>query len=205
MKKLFLIFLLFISGYSSIDAQDIRSLFVEMPDSLMPLLTANDRRDCIDFVDARMRAVVTNRLDGKSELVYLGDNFISLKTSASTTMQIKLLPFNVNDTLVCIVNSAYAEACNSRITFYDKDWKPVDRDSVFEYPRIRDFFQPSDSVEHYIKLADIYLVKLTFSESTDTLRAEYTMPAYMAAEDSTRVAPMLQSISYTWNGKRFVK
>lgn len=204
MKKLFLILSLLVSNSAIVEAQDICSLFVEMPDSLMPLLTTNDRRDCIDFVDAKMRAVVTNRLDGKSEMTYLGDNLISLKSSGSTTMQMKLLPFNGNDTLICIVNTACAEACSSRIAFYDKKWGVVDGDGIFEYPRIIDFFHSSDSVERYINLADIYLVKLTFSESDDSLRAEYTMPSYMTADDSTRVAPMLRTISYGWNGKCFV-
>ena len=50
-------------------AQEARTLFVHMPDSILPLLTPVNRADCIDFLDSRMRAVVTNRLGGKSEML----------------------------------------------------------------------------------------------------------------------------------------
>ena len=37
-------------------AQEARHYFTSMPDSVLPLLTAVNRADCIDFLDSHMRA-----------------------------------------------------------------------------------------------------------------------------------------------------
>ncbi|MBR6998224.1 MAG: DUF3256 family protein, partial [Prevotella sp.] len=39
-------------------------LFKAMPDSLMPYLTKNNRLDMIDFMEANMKAEITNQLEG---------------------------------------------------------------------------------------------------------------------------------------------
>ena len=45
---------------------EIRDVFKQMPDSLMPYLSQNNRLDFIDFLDANMKAEVKNRLGGTS-------------------------------------------------------------------------------------------------------------------------------------------
>ncbi len=183
-----------------VNAQGIRSAFIEMPDTLMMLLTQNDRRDCIDFVDAGMRAVVTNRLGGKSELTQLYDNYLSLKTSDSSTMQMRLLPCLDGDTVLCVVNTVRAEVPNSEIRFYNNRWEEL---RLFEKPRIKDFFIPSDTLQRYVDMADIYLVELRLFPQTDSLRANYTMPGYMSKDDSVKIAPMLRTLWYDWDGKSY--
>lgn len=205
MKKTVLLFLfIFFAADSYLSAQSMRTLFVSMPDSIMPLLTKNNREDCIDFIDAGMQAVVTNRLDSKSELLQFTPNFLHLRTSKAGSMQLKILP-TADDTLVCVVNTICAEACDSRIAFYTRKWQPMDSKKYFAPPIINDFFIPSDSVAELLDIADIYLVKISLSANDNTLVAEYTMPQYMLQGDSARVASNLRRLKYNWDGDRFVK
>ncbi len=203
MKRVTIAFIAFISLFcGSAQAQDLRTLFIEMPDTLLPLLTDNDRRDMIDFWDARMSTSVVNRLDGKSRITALTDDFLSVELSRSSSMQIKMLNVEGGDTLLCIVNTVGAEAYDSRIHFYNSRWKRVDG-LKFDMPSIVDFFLPSDSVDKALAVSDIYLVKLSLSADSDSLKAEYTMPLYMSRSDSARVAPQLRPLHYRWTGKRF--
>ena len=50
---------LFVS--TALQAQEAKTLFVNMPDSLSPLLTKVNREDCIDFLESKMKAQVENR------------------------------------------------------------------------------------------------------------------------------------------------
>ena len=203
MKRVTIAFIAFISLFcGSAQAQDLRALFIEMPDTLLPLLTDNDRRDMIDFWDARMSASVVNRLDGKSRITALTDDFLSVELSRSSSMQIKMLNVEGGGTLLCIVNTVGAEAYDSRIHFYNSRWERVDG-LKFAMPSIVDFFLPSDSVDKALAVSDIYLVKLSLSADSDSLKAEYTMPLYMSRSDSARVAPQLRPLFYRWTGKRF--
>ncbi len=203
MKRVTIAFIAFMTLFCDvIQAQDLRTLFIEMPDTLQPLLTNNDRRDMIDFWDARMSTPVVNRLDGKSRITELTNDFLSVELSRSSSMQIKMLNNVAGDTLLCIVNTVGAEAYDSRIHFYNSRWERVDG-SKFTMPSIADFFLPSDSVGKALEVSDIYLVKLSLKADNDSLKAEYTMPLYMSRSDSARVASQLRPLFYRWTGKRF--
>lgn len=205
MKRLSVIILLLqFVVFQNVYAQNIMQRFARMPEHLISLLSENDRLDCIDFAEVDMRAVVINRLDGKSELKILREDYLLMQMTKSSTMQMKLLPCNNGDTITCVVKSVCVEACDSRISFYDKNWNELEREKYYSKPAIRDFFHPSDSLDRILKLSDIYLVKISLQELSDTLRAEYTLPAYMERADSAVVAPTLHPISYRWDGNRFV-
>lgn len=184
-------------------AQNLRTLFVDMPEHIMPLLTQNDRRDCIDFLDAGMRAVVTNRLDGKSELLEITDNYLRMNLSGSSSMQIKLLPYG-GDTILCVVNTVSAEASDSRVNFYNRKWEALDDAGLFVKPQVSDFIVASDSLPYYKKMADMHLVALSLYATSDSMKAEFTMPAYMVHSDSVKIVPHLRPIIYYWSGCGFV-
>ncbi len=199
--KLAILFASFLLASGAV-AQNMRALFLNAPDSIMPLLTYNNRADCIDFVDAGMRARVTNRLDGYSELLSISDDYMELRVSENSTVQMKLLPFG-NDTVVAVVRSVCAEACDSRLTFYNRDWTIAPLS--FLRPPVEEFFVATDSLAGLLARCDIYLVQLKLSSADNLLRAEYTMPHYMSEKDSLLVAPKLQPIVYRWQGGAFVK
>ena len=201
MRKLLSIILLFVCVASSVPAQDMRAVFLNAPDAVFPLLTKNLRADMVDYVEAGMEAKVTNRLDGVSVLKELAEDYLLLAMTASSTMQLKLLPV-VDDTLICMVKSVKAEAADSRVYFYDKEWNQLDGSALFTYPSISDFF--TSATAECIDICDIYLVALTLSDDDNTLVAEYTMPAYMSPDDAKKVKPMLRKLVYRWNGGRFV-
>ncbi len=56
---------------ASLQAQEAKTLFVNIPDSLTPLLTKVNREDCIDFLESKMKAQVENRFGKKSEMTEL--------------------------------------------------------------------------------------------------------------------------------------
>ena len=200
-KLMFFVVLLFGCLVSRVSAQDMRTVFLNAPDVVFPMLSSNDRADLVDVIEAGMTAKVRNRLDGVSVLAELTDDYLSLATTASSNMQLKLLPFN-GDTVICMVKTVKAEAADSRICFYDKQWNRLDGSGMFTMPEISDFFVSPD--DEYMDMCDIYLVSLTLSAADNTLVAEYTMPAYMSVDDAGKIEPLLRKLVYRWNGGRFV-
>ena len=92
-KRLLKVVLLFITFHLSLItsayAQTVRESFKAMPDSLMPYLTANNRLDLMDFMDAKMKAVVTNLLEGQTEMTFLSDDSLSIRMSDALTIEMK--------------------------------------------------------------------------------------------------------------------
>ena len=204
MKKILIIPLLLLSC-AFVRAQDMRSLFMSAPESVLPLLTENSRADCIDYIDAGMEAVVTNSLDGKTVVKALTDDYADIGMTGSSSLQMKLLPLQDGGRIICVVKSVKAEAENSHVAFYDLDWKPVVGKKLIEMPAIADFFVSTDSAAKYIDKCDMYLVKCSLSDGDLTLTAEYTMPSYMNIEDAMLVAPQLRKVVFLWDGRRFVR
>ena len=101
---------LFMSLALTVSAQDnIGNLFKVMPDSLMPLLTRNNRLDMIDFLEARMKAVVNNRLDGESEMTVLTSDSLSVRMSSTETVSLFLRttsePHDSSRQVVCMLTT----------------------------------------------------------------------------------------------------
>ena len=80
MKKTLFVIGMLLCGLS-LYAQDMKTLFIAMPDSVAPLLTKVNREDCVDFLASNMKAEVKNRFGKVSELKRLTDDYLFLQTT----------------------------------------------------------------------------------------------------------------------------
>lgn len=213
MKKSTLTLLLFILGISSsfsVGAQEAKTVFVNIPDSLCPLLSPVNRADCIDFIESKMKAQVTNRFGGKSEMTELSPDYVSLQMSDASNWQMKLLPLNDTTKVVCAVSTVCAPACDSHIRFYTTDWKELPAtDFLPSVPQMNDFFTSSDSTDYdFIDArlqADMTLMQAELSKENGTLTFTLTTPEYMEKETAEKLKPFLRrSIVYTWKDGKFI-
>lgn len=213
MKQITFIILLFIVGatsVSSVNAQQAKTLFVNMPDSLSPLLTAVNRADCIDFLESNMRAQVENRFGRKSEMTVLGEDYICMQMSPQSTWQMKVLPVNDSTKVICTVSTVCAPVCDSDLKFYTTDWKELPaEDFLSTQPVMDDFFQTADSTNYDFlnarRQADMLLVKMEWSKETPALTFTLTTPEYMEKETAEKLKPFLRrSIVYSWKAGKLI-
>ena len=131
MKKriIYLIFGLWCS--LAVQAQvSVREVFVTMPDSIFPMLTKNNRLDMPDFIDAKMRAEVSNLLGGDSEMLSLSKDSLTLRTSEAQTVLMYLLPteaaYDSAHQVVCLERTFYLATDSISETvreFYSLKWR----------------------------------------------------------------------------------
>ena len=125
------VFLALIVSQASAQELKIRDVFKQMPDSLMPYLTQNNRLDFIDFIDSDMKAEVTNMMGGVSEMTALTDDSLSIRMSDALRVDMLLFDLDVPvDTIRQVVvfvetfltDSVYGESvCKT----YSIDWHPI--------------------------------------------------------------------------------
>lgn len=195
-----------------VHAQQARDYFTSMPDSVLPLLTAVNRADCIDFLDSHMRAEVTNRFSTKSEMTKLTPDFIEMKLTTSSTWQMKVLPLG-DGQVVCAVSTVNGPAADSHIRFYDDGWNelPVNR-FIGTLPRMDDFFTAvPDSVnanryQSYRSRVEMLLTQAVLSPDAQTLTFVFTTPAALDAETAAFLKPYIrEEVVYQWRDGRFVR
>ena len=105
----------------------IRSVFSEMPDSLLPYLTRNNRLDMLDFMESNMKAEVRNRFDGLSEMTSLKANSLHIQLNDASTVDIILFPveepIDSASQIVCILQSFCDR--ESMLSFYSMTWRQL--------------------------------------------------------------------------------
>ena len=127
---LFLCMALSLSAFAG-DGITLRDVFRQMPDSLMPTLTQNNRLDFLDFIDAGMKAEVKNRLGGTSVMMTLTADSLSLQVSPALRVDMLLLPLaepidSMNQVVVVgetfLADSVYGETA---VRYFSTDWKLI--------------------------------------------------------------------------------
>ncbi|WP_308746151.1 DUF3256 family protein [uncultured Bacteroides sp.] len=196
---------------TSLQAQEAKTLFVNMPDSLSPLLTKVNRADCVDFLESKMKAQVENRFGKKSEMTELGKDFIRMQMSPQATWQMKVLALNDTTNVICTVATACAPACDSSIRFYTTDWKPLTESPFITLPVMADFLNTPDSAGVYVfdearRSADMLLMKADFNKENTELTVTFTTPDYMSKETAEKLKPFLRRpIVYRWKNGAFTR
>jgi hypothetical protein len=112
-------------------AQNVREVFKSMPDSLAPYLSQNNRLDMMDFMDAGMKAVVTNQLGGDTQMTFLSDDSLSMKMNSAFLLDLKLQKRDT--TTVVLLKRTYLtqkgqyEVVSQSFTSY---WRPLSKPVV---------------------------------------------------------------------------
>ena len=187
-------------------AADLRTLFIDMPDSIMPTLTRSDRMDFIDYMDSGMKARVRNKLDGESVMTQLEDNMLTVMTSRSGRMDMVLFKMKKDRNLICIIRTVTAKYEDSRLYFYTEDWKPVPAEELIELPKFDDYLTKealnSDSVVDFKKKSMLRLQAVTPLDGA--LEFRYTSLDDLGL-DADRYRSWIKQapLRYEWNGKRF--
>lgn len=213
-NKLIFAFSFLITGLfamSSVQAQEAKTLFVNMPDSLTPLLTKVNREDCIDFLESKMKAQVDNRFGRKSEMTDLGKDYIRMQMSPQTSWQMKVLSLNDTTKVICTVFTVCGPACDSRIDFYTTEWKPLEKSRFITLPVMNDFLAAPDSASVYAfeearLAADMLLMKADFNKENTELTVTLTTPEYMSKETAEKLKPFLRRpVVYRWEKGKLTK
>ncbi len=200
----------------------MRDVFAAMPDSVLPMVTKNNRLDCIDFIENNMEAKVRNVLDEWVTLEALTSDYARLRTSASSLLELKLLPTSDSTAVLCVVTTAQMgeegsalRLEDSNLRFLNADWSslPVDTlgridervaASVAAYIR-EEPDTPSDAYHQAVRsLAGFHPRRMAPSPDDTTLTITL-QTAQLSKEEREAVSPQLQPLRLSWNGKRFIR
>ncbi len=117
-----------------------RDVFKQMPDSLLPYLTQNNKLDMIDYLDSHMKAGVKNRFDGDTEMTAMTDDFMSIQLNESSRIELLLLPVSEPvdsaSQIICLIRTLGTQfgIRESELAFYSVNWKPLLTENYYTAP-----------------------------------------------------------------------
>ena len=101
--------------------------FREIPESLLPTLSVNNRLDMLDFMASNMKAEVTNRLGGKSEMTLLTDSTLTIRMSDALQVDmllLKTMESGADREVICLIETFGSDSLSreSTVRFFTDSW-----------------------------------------------------------------------------------
>jgi len=112
-----------------VDMPTVADCFRNIPDELLPTLSENNRLDMLDFMASKMKAEVTNRLGGKSEMTVLTDSTLSIRMSNALQVDMLLLKttesVDTDNEVICLIETFGRDSLSleSKICYYTLSWE----------------------------------------------------------------------------------
>jgi len=205
MKK-FVFPLLLCLIFTAVSAQDITSVFLIAPDSVLFGLSAEEKDKLVANPEDTASVVVPATLYKNLKRLAMTDDYISLQTSSVGTLQIKLLPLVNNSKIICVVNTVCGKACDSRINFFTTDWMPLENSGLFPSVSKEWFIKPgtdrtTEDFKNAYAALDMTPVKMEISGNELSLTAYYDIQNYLSEDDYKKIQPYLieEPKVYLWD------
>ena len=179
--------------------------FSSAPASVLPLIDYITRLDMIDYYNSGSATASKNVMQGQSRITALSPMSVSVSVTSGSECQIALLPMRGDTAIVCI-ETVMTPTPDSRVSVYDRDWKPLSGSS-FAMSAVSAWLTPegkkqADVVESQVPFM---LASAQYSPETDTLVLTNRLSDFLSDDVYGLVKPyLLPSITYKWNSSRFV-
>ncbi len=186
------------------------AVFISMPDQNIPQLENAWRKDLVDLYKSGKEARLKNTMNGFSSLDSLTSDYLSLKATERSTIEMKLLPLVNNTNVICMVRTVNGPVADSQVEFFTTDWEPLAVSDLFT-PVDADWFikedtdKNSNAFQDAASRLDMNLIQYNLSPDNLTLTATYTTPLYLSKEDRKKVTPFIKDSPkvYTWEKFHF--
>ena len=197
MKKT-LIIICFLTCWLCVSAQSLREVWIEMPDSILPYLSKSQRTELADYVEMKAEPVVLNVFGDSVRIERMTNNYLLVKASEVTLLEIKLLD---NNTLA-LVQTWKAPAAESKLSLFDLQWQP--KEAVVEYNE--NIVKPDTMTdEEFNDLKSLMCPRLKeyrLSPENNSLSLSWNYPL-LSKKELKRMVDLLKPQVLNWTGRDF--
>ncbi len=197
MKKIFLILLVTFS-LLPLNAQNMRQIWLEMPDSIVPYLNRSLRTELADYVTMGMKLEVMNALRDTTRIEKLTDDYILVQLSNATKLEIKSLDAST----IAMVQTWCGPLAESKLSLFSNNWevKPlnIDVSPMFVKPDTMSQQRYSELLD----MANVTMNEMQLSVKDNSLTIKYSVPLLSSA-DKKEMQAILRQRKLNWNGTTF--
>lgn len=187
----------------------MHDVWLEIPDSLTPMLNKNLRHEQLDFIDMKTPMSVNNRLQGESLLDTLTNDYLHVNLTPSSELELKLLPISDSTSVICMVKTFSAPAAESQICFFSTDWHPIENTFGLEMEQwnVERFVVKPDTMsqekyDNIINSIDFKLLQAKLSPSENTLTLSMNVPL-INVDNKDELKRILKQINLKWSNAAF--
>jgi len=203
-RVIVLAFMMMFSMPPKVVSQTMKDLWIAMPDSLFPYLNQSLRSEGVALAERNLDATVVNLLKEKTRIDTLSADYMAVTMSKSMSLQMRLLPSEQGDSVLCIVKRYCVPETESTMTLYARDWKRIET-IAFDVEKLvsRPDTMSVSKYQELLKLLDPYMISASLSASDDVLTVAVDV-ANVSEEERKDLVAILPKRKFRWNGKNFL-
>ena len=193
------------------EAKSMKDLLVSMPDSMTPTLNSNLRLEFAELQEMGVKAEVKNLLGEVSVMDTLAQDFVQIRLSSASTLQMKRLPMEQGDSVLCVVKTFSAPEKESELHLYTQDWKALEATHLFDGKAIGQLagslVQKPDTMsesrfEELKAMIEPRMVSALLLQHENAVVVRLSLPL-LSTEDKKLVNAIKLQRKFNWNGKSF--
>lgn len=201
------IFIAIFSFFSAnfVNAQTIEDCFINMPDTILPYVSKDNRDVLMHFADDSKDTlgIVDTVLGGKAWISKKTSSLIVFHPTSNLDLELALVP-SPTDSLICLIRTYKASEAESVVQIYDMKWNPIS--SVPLNRDIKAFLPDSlqqTGVDEIKSMMEFTAIKATFdSNDVTTIILSLSCPL-LSQEDKERMNSSFVQRNVKWDGKTF--
>ena len=205
------IFIFLMIASLPVKAQSLRDLFVEMPDSVLSILTKVNRADFGDFLDSDMQAIVKNRLGKKSEMKMMTADYLLLELTKASKLAMKYLTVDDSTRVICVAKTYLSPVPDTQLLFYNEQWEMLPTSRFISLPKEEDYYRSLEHSEENtlpsaLPSSGLLLQEAVLNSKEDELVFKYTSLSYIEKKEAETLKTKLKrkQIVYKWENGKFV-
>lgn len=181
-----------------LNAQNMRQIWLEMPDSIVPYLNRSLRTELADYVTMGMKSEVMNALRDTTRIEKLTDDYILVQLSNATKLEIK----GLDSSTIAMVQTWCGPLAESKLSLFTNNWevKPlnIDVSPMFVKPDTMSQQRYSELLD----MANVTMNEMQLSVKDNSLTIKYSVPL-LSSTDKKEMQAILRQRKLNWNGTTF--
>lgn len=204
MKHIIGLLILIAASTVTLPAITPREAFVTAPRDVIVTIDSLTRLDMLDYYDSGSTIASRNKLGGASQVKLVTDDAITISTSGSSEITIRLLPVK-GDTLIMVTGTLILPAPDSKLTLYDKGWTALGGKSRIPSHNDLSLWILPQFKSNIKEIEDIVpFVTAVYTYNDGIITMTHTLSKTLPTDNYKRVKPMLSpQISFRWTGTKW--
>lgn len=207
----FLFSILFLSLVMGSMAKTVRELWVSLPADVVPYLSESKRIELTDYVNLGVQPEVSGLLGDTTRIDTLTTEYMQVRLTAASRLELLSLPRPTGDTLVCLARTTLGPVPESTVTVYTQDWQSVadalpsemngtgQADTLFLH---RPDTMSTDRYARLRNLAECVVAEARLSPAELTITLCPALPM-LCNEEKEEAKAILVQRKYKWDGEKF--
>ncbi len=200
MKKVIPILCILITISCQLSAQSIKDIWISMPDSIVPYLTIDLKKELVNNAKLSIKAQVINLLGDTTKVDTASDKYMKVVLSKRSTLELIELDKNT----IALLMTFHGPLKDSNLSLYSKDWTLIKNKVRLSVTAIKPSPMSDEEYDECVKLMCPSLRQIAYLPDENVFLPKYSFPL-LSGDNKEKANSILTQTKYKWDGSELKK